>query len=816
MLKIDKSRKSDKVLYNSSSQDYIPIACHYDENTLITKNGELLQIIQINGINSERVSSKLSSLRETVRNAIRNNINSDNFAIWIHTIRCKTNLDDPKLYNKILPANIHDLWRQKNFWNDKFVNTLYISIVYDSAEVKVKNISAIINSLFVNVIQSFQDQYFTIVHKRLCTVVDKILADLQEYGATKLGMRFENNTYYSDPILLYRRIIHLNEDDCKVPTADISEFLATHKYLVGSDKIEIIENDRKAKRFAAILSIKEYQDVSAAALDKFMQLPIELITTEVFYFVDRKEVVSAFSEQNYILKVSGDEALRDIQGISYINSKDPDIRFCRQQISIAVIGSDVDKIDTDIKRAAVELGKVGIVCVREDINLEQTFWSKLPGNFNYLRRASPTTLKDTAALASLHNFPIGDKSSVWGKAVTLLRTEKGTPYFLNFHTKNNKTINCIYGTSKSGKTLLANFLISEATKFNPTIMHIAENNNSKIFISAIEGRWIEYEPAQNFINPLLCDDNIDSRKFIEQFLKIVCNHYIVPLKSDELEFVVNIVDIIFQIEIQNRNISYLLKTLDFKTVGGKEVKARLAVFQKGGMYQGIFDNQTAFNLKEHEVVGFNIYKLSDKYFSDTYYPEDKKLLDQFEQDLALNSSIRLGTVHALRYFLNLTGAGPKLLAIDDMNTVLNLQYFDETTSEIFQELSKNNGVLIGTINLNLLQQAQENVWHKWLDLADIRIMLSSDVKLTYLKKMLNIDTAEHNKLLSLVPLSRRFLIKYDEQSIIAELSIGVMVSIVKILSAGSVEINIFDRIRSEHPKLESWLEQLYQAFNTEY
>jgi len=47
-------KKLDKGLYNALSEDFVPIACHYDKNTLLTKNGELLQIFQINGINSEK------------------------------------------------------------------------------------------------------------------------------------------------------------------------------------------------------------------------------------------------------------------------------------------------------------------------------------------------------------------------------------------------------------------------------------------------------------------------------------------------------------------------------------------------------------------------------------------------------------------------------------------------------------------------------------------------------------------------------------------------------------------------------------------
>ena len=72
---MDLNLRSDTILIGDLNQD------------LLTKNGELLQIFQINGINSEKISKKLSNLRVVVRSAISNNVEGDQLAFWIHTIR---------------------------------------------------------------------------------------------------------------------------------------------------------------------------------------------------------------------------------------------------------------------------------------------------------------------------------------------------------------------------------------------------------------------------------------------------------------------------------------------------------------------------------------------------------------------------------------------------------------------------------------------------------------------------------------------------------------------------------------------------------
>jgi type IV secretion system protein VirB4 len=353
------SKSSDSNLYNGASENFIPIACHYDEHTLLTKNGELLQTIQINGIHSEKISKNLFNLRKVVRESIRSTVTCKKFAFWVHTIRRKDDLDDDAEYNGLLSANIHDLWRNKNYWHDKFVNRLYITVVHKAPTLKLNNFNSWVHSLSASTISTFEEKYFAAAVIELNNTVNGILEGVDEYGAQKLGIRIEGEECYSDPMFLYRRIMQLNEEDCPVPISDISAVLASHQYSVGSDKIEVIGNG--GKKFAALMSIKEYKEVSAEALDKFLQIPVEMVATEVFYFVDRDEVVSVYEDQDYILGVSGDSELKEFKGLDVIVDVDNDnIHFCHQQISFMVIGDDIQTLDKQVRQASDSLSKIGI------------------------------------------------------------------------------------------------------------------------------------------------------------------------------------------------------------------------------------------------------------------------------------------------------------------------------------------------------------------------------------------------------------------------------------------------------------------------
>ena len=84
----------------------------------------------------------------------------------------------------------------------------------------------------------------------------------------------------------------------RIHSKKMSKDLFNLRAVVRKSIIESIDYTK----FATIMSIKEYQEV----LDRFLQIPVEMLVTEVFNFIDKKEVVPKFEDQNYILGVSGD------------------------------------------------------------------------------------------------------------------------------------------------------------------------------------------------------------------------------------------------------------------------------------------------------------------------------------------------------------------------------------------------------------------------------------------------------------------------------------------------------------------------------
>ncbi|MCP5369419.1 MAG: VirB4 family type IV secretion/conjugal transfer ATPase [Rickettsiaceae bacterium] len=824
---MSKTTKSNKLAINTSSGDFIPAACHFDKYTLITKNGELLQTIQLHGLNSEDISDQLFNLREAVREAISNTIINHKYAFWIHTIRRKANIDDPTEYNSYFCQNLHEIWKNKNYWDDKFVNTLYITVIHEAPVLKLTNYNSLVNSLSTKIVTQFEDKFLNNAILELTQTTDIILERLSEYGASKLGIRYNEQDCYSDLMFLYRRIIQLNEDDCPITEANIAASLAKHRYVVGNDIIEV--TDDTEKKFAAIISIKEYQEVSAEALDRFLQIPVEMIATEVFYFVNKEEVTDFFKDQNYILTVSGDEELKRIKGLDRIfnsesgngkiiedaNEMNNKERFCHQQISCMIIGNDLDNLEKQLAQASAALSQIGIVHVREDIDLEKTFWAQLPANFAFLSRMHPTTIDHTAALASLHNFPTGNQYNPWGRAITLLRTEKGTPYFMNFHDSTGKGTTCIYGDHQSGKTTLFNFILSESDKFVPQTLYITDSNESDIYIKLRGGKWYNHKKA--IVNPLLCDNTKEDLEYLKTFLKIIAKNSFDPLSEEESDVIENIAKQILEIPKEQRKIADLT-TIISKTKVAVRIKKRLADILPKGKYHYIFDLQNPQIEENISLQAIHLDFLDEEDYIQENFPQDKKLIEEFEYNLNSLRAVKAALIFALhKVNFNDNAKTAKIFAIDNIDKIINLKYYSFLIPIISKSLHKKNGAFVFTANTDRLLKLyrEEKILPNWISNVNTSFFLPSYLSVNGLDEILGLSKAELRKLSMLTISSRAFLIRQDNHIIASELSISRYPSLVKMLCSNENEIEQANKLAKKHEKenISVWVEAVYDAFD---
>ncbi len=478
-----------------------------------------------------------------------------------------------------------------------------------------------------------------------------------------------------------------------------------------------------------------------------------------------------------------------------------------------IIGDDAKQLNKQVKQASDTLAKIGIVHVREDINLEKTFWAQLPGNFAFLSRMSPTILDNTAALASLHNFPTGNQYNPWGRAVTLLRTERGTPYFMNFHDTGGNSNTCILGVEKSGRTTLLNFLLSEADKYKPTIVHIVDDPDSSLYIKAKGGKWIQKD--KNLFNPLYLEDNEKNRAFCFTFFTILSKHHFDPLKEPELALLKVISDQIFTIPKEKRKLSTVIESIE-DSESGQIIKKCLQEYIEGGLYYEIFESAEETIVNPGEILAINVQQFDDVEYKKKYFPKEVKFVAEFEYGLNTMRSVKAAIVYFMQNLLVKIGEGPKIFAIDNMAAIFNLRCYSSILSDISQNIASANGVFVNTVNIRILEDMYKNSHGlDWLNLMGTQIIIPPEFKIPNLESMLQLTPAEAKKLATLTINTRMFLIKQDGRIIAAELSIGGLQGMTRFLSSGKLEIEVYEKIIRQYPsnQPEDWVGPLYDELN---
>lgn len=377
-------RKADKSLYKDDSQSHIPVACQYDKYTVLMKDGHCAQTIKITGLESDNISNEISNIRSFIKASLSRHLDDSRFACWIHTIRRPIDMYDKSIFPSQFASDFNQAWVEKNNLNNKYVNALYITIVHIGQKLALNNIDDLSQMSVNKTVVDNHDLYMSKAIESLNNVVESISRDLSTFNPQRMGIRYENDKCYNDSLFIYKRILGLKRKFVELPIGDFSFALGSSKYAVGANTLEVLEDNEK--RFGAILSLREYSNSSNDnLLDDVMNLPIEFIATEIFYAINKKTASAPYSHQKYILDVSKDLELISMKGLNGFANEEMKSGFCNQQISITIVSESLDKLESRVTKVSKALASLGLVNVREDINLENVFWSQIPGNFKYIR-----------------------------------------------------------------------------------------------------------------------------------------------------------------------------------------------------------------------------------------------------------------------------------------------------------------------------------------------------------------------------------------------------------------------------------------------
>ncbi len=536
--KIDNLEEFRDIANDVMEGDFVPYACHWDPNTLVTKNGEVLQTIRITGFAQQMEGkSEGSSLRDKIREAVMQCIDSTKYALWIHTIRRKENLKTDGEYTRDFSGYLNHFWNDKNDWEHKFINEVYVTIVREGKSAGLFDMDVFLRGLVSSSNRHAFEGAIEQSCKELSKVTSKMLKVLSGYGAQLLGVVKRNDAYYSEVCEFLGKLTSLRDTEFPMQDIGIAHALTDYDVTFGYNAMEVRMRSDGKRRFGAILTLREYHDLAIDVLDMLLQVPVEFIISQSFEFVHSKTALQGYESQKELLSTGKAQVLYEKTGLKglFDSNKGGKTDYGQHQINIFLLADSVKALENGVASTAKSLGNFGMVPMREDIKAEECYWAQLPGNFEFIKRMRPVNTARIGGFANLSNLPAGSKrDNHWGPAVTTLHTVARTPYFFNFHQGNNGHTAVISQTGAGGIVML-NFLLSEARKFHNKLFFFDMNRSSEIFLRSLGGEYYNPYPgadprayAQVTLNPFDLEDNERNRDFLNVWLGILAGSSAAP------------------------------------------------------------------------------------------------------------------------------------------------------------------------------------------------------------------------------------------------------------------------------------------------
>ncbi len=784
-----KPKKEKIAKGEASASHFIPYKCHWNSDTILTKKEELVRVIKIKGFAFETADDADIDLKKAARNNLLKGMSSGNFSLYFHTIRRKEKgFPDGKMPDKF-SEKVNNEWAAKHSDAKSFVNEHYLTIIRGSDSSGIAALESMAKKIQHRADRSSWETYMREAFDELEEMTERILNGYSNYGASVLGLVETEEGIISEVLEFFSRIVNCgNTQQIMVPLGPISKHLPISRLYFGPKSLEI--HHPSSVKYAGLVAIKEYRpSTHAGVFDGFMQMPFELIISQSFSFINRMIAISSMQLQQRRLVQSEDVAVSQIQEIDQAldSAMSGEFAFGNHHMTVLCIEDSIKSLESALSLCVVELSNVGITAVREKINLEPAFWAQLPCNAEYMARRSIVNTFNIAGFASFHNYPSGKrKRNHWGDAVTVLKTVSGTPYFFSFHVRDvGHTM--IVGPTGAGKTVLLNFLCAQAQKFNCRLFFFDKDRGAEIFVRAIRGRYMTPEAAKvSGFNPFQLEDNNENRSFLVEFLKALVSVQGAPLPAHEVDRINEAVRGNYKLPKHQRRLRNIAPFMGLSGPG--TLAGRLAMWHSDGSHAKLFDN-------EEDVIDFSS--------SRTFGIEMGHIL----QDKASLGPVLIYLFHRIQSALD---GSPTMIVLDEAWALIDNPVFAPKIKDWLKVLRKlNTFVVFATQSVE--DAAKSSISDTLVQQTATQIFLPNLKATTVYREVFMLSEREFNLVKTTDPSSRFFLVKQDNDGVIARIDLSGMDEVIRVLSARADTVILMDEIIDEvGDDPDDWLPIYYE------
>ncbi|QDX27368.1 VirB4 family type IV secretion/conjugal transfer ATPase [Sphingomonas suaedae] len=767
--------------------DHLPYARHVDDYTIETRDGLLMQTIQLRGLHFETADTEELNYRKRLRDAMLQAIGSSRFALYHHVVRRRVDTGLEAEFPDAFSQRLDTAWRTRLSTRQLYVNDLFLTLIRRPMQGQLGALDRVRSWLGKRV----ADRDASAAHelRQLDTARDALMAAMGSYEPKLLSVYDMPQGPCSEPLEFLSGLFNAELRPVLLPHEDIGQYLPWRRISFGQETVELGAAAGHPASYMGLLSIKDYPAQTAPGMfDELLRLPFELTISQSFGFVERQVALSRMNLALRRMRSAEDEALSLRAELS--NAKD-DVAagragFGEHHMTIAIRGETPAKVDAAVAEAQATLADLGAIAVREDIALEPAFWAQFPGNFKYIARRGLISTRNFAGLASSHNFPQGQAiGNHWGEAVTLLETTAAGPYFFNFHQGDLGNFTVI-GPSGSGKTVVLNFLLTQARKFRPRIIFFDKDRGAELFIRAIGGQYDQLRPGTpSGLNPLQLEDTPANRQFLIDWIALLAGGTV----TEEVAQIKDAIDANFLQPLEHRRLAHLVELFrGGRRPHSEDLWSRLRPWWGDGERAWLFDNARDLTDLKSDTVGFDMTQILD--------------------DPALRSPAMMYLFHRVEERLD---GSPAIIVVDEGWKALDDDVFVRRIKDWEKTIRKRNGI-VGFATQSAQDALESRIASAIIEQAATQIFMASPkARAVDYMDGFGLSAHEFDLVRSLPDNAHCFLIKHGNHSVVARLNLSGERDILTILSGRERTVRLLDEIRTTSGDAPAdWMPQLLE------
>ncbi len=772
----------------------LPYARHIDDATIETRDGRLVQVLHLKGFPFETADTEELNYRKTVRETMLRGVANSRFALYHHIVRREV---QPTMAGEVAGEGFaHALdaaWRARLGTRKLYVNDLFLTLVRRPLGGRV----GVLEDIFrmARGAGDRQEAAASLAQEMsaLNAARDGLLSALAPYDARLLTAYTGPQGDCSEPLEFFSLLYNGELRPVRLPDADLGRYLPYRRISFGARAIELAPAGRAERSFAAMVSVKDYPGQTApGVLDDLMRLPVEMVLTESFGFVDRQQTLDRMNLALRRMRAADDEAMslrRDL-GVAKDDVAAGRSSFGEHHLTVMVKAPTLITLDqaaADVQSAFTELG---VIAVREDVNQEAAFWAQFPGNFKDIARRALISSGNFAGLASCHNFPVGQaEGNHWGPAITTLETTSAGPYYFNFHRGDLGNFTVI-GPSGSGKTVVLGFLLAQAQKVNPRTVFFDKDRGAEIFLRAIGGSYDVLRPGEpTRLNPLMLPDDPANRRFLADWTGKLVTARGAPLDAEDIARIADAVDANYAQPPQYRRLRHFAELFR----GGQrptnaDLAARLAPWHTHGDYAWLFDNADDGLDLDVQTLGFDMTNILD--------------------DPAARTPAMMYLFHRVEQRLD---GDPTIIVIDEGWKALDDDVFIQRIKDWEKTIRKRNGI-VGFATQSAQDALTSKISSAIIEQAATQIfMVNPQAREEDYRDGFGLTSHEYDLVRTLPDSAHCFLIKHGADSVVARLNLSGMPDLLTVLSGRESSVRRLDTLRAQVGDApDDWLPRLLE------